>query len=672
MQNNNSTIDYKTYLSYLPEVKSYLEELEHQDLWWTTVGMVGKINNENIDTQLLVSIVETQQEFQNLRDLMIKELISRYLNQTNSEITLKTQTTIDILIRNLFERTADVGFLATDDDLVEFMAKDAIDQNDIDFISHRIEEYVQKYSVYDDVLLISPNGEVKAKLDENNPATHSFDPLIEETLTTDEEYIEVYRHSDMFPNKPASLIYAKKIVKPNPGGSEQVVGVLCLSFNFEDEMKGIYQTLDSENRFDIMLLDDEGKVLSSNNHNTFPAGRKAIDEPHAFTVAEKSGENTHFASKTNGYQGFYGLPWYSYIKIDNQSAFRGGKDKKDLGVSIKPDSPLYLKDLEEVNIKVSTLLLIVILNGKIMSLKRDVKSFLPILDSFQNISVDIQNIFSRFIHHIHQVLVDTIQTKAVFSATLATEIMDRNLYERANDCRWWALNSCFRKVLTQKQKTGSIDSNQTQRLTDILSYINSLYTVYTNLIIYDFNGVILAVSNQSQSHLVGTMIPRQNDTNKCLGLTSTQSYNVSDFHQTALYDDKYTYIYHATVKDWEDINRNVGGIAVVFDSEPEFKAMLEDTQPKYMNETLNETTFSLFVDRQGMVISSTSDKVKIGSEIPITRDVLAAKNGESDTIYWEWNDKPYLVGYKVSNGYREYKNGDGYDNDVIALMFTGI
>lgn len=65
----------KTYTQYLPQVKHYLNQLEQQDLWWTTVAMVGKINSENVDPQLLTSIVETQKEFQHLRDMMIEALI---------------------------------------------------------------------------------------------------------------------------------------------------------------------------------------------------------------------------------------------------------------------------------------------------------------------------------------------------------------------------------------------------------------------------------------------------------------------------------------------------------------------------------------------------------------------------------------------------------------------
>ncbi|GAB6070099.1 hypothetical protein JCM30760_11960 [Thiomicrorhabdus hydrogeniphila] len=670
MIQKNNIPDNKSYINYLPEVKAYIGELEHQDLWWSTVGMVGKINNENIDSQLLVSIVETQQEFQNLRDIMINELIGRYLNQANSEIMLKAQTTIDILIRNLFERTADVGFLATDDDLVEFMAKTEVSDEDKAFIEARIKEYVAKYTVYDDIVLVSPNGDIKAKLNPNNPVTHSSDPLIKEALNTQDEYIEVFRHSDLFVHKNA-LIYAKKISKTSENGTEQNLGVLCLSFNFDEELSGIFQSLENQTGYTLMLLDQAHKTIASNTPKN-KLGSKVTFNVSDNSKPERNGNALRFATQTNGYQGFFGLPWFGYAEIEMNDAFKDKQNKKDLGIEIPKSSPLYLQDLEQTNLKVSTLLLTVILNGKIMSLKRDVKSFLPILDRFQVISLEIQDIFSRFIRHIHQVLIDTIQSKASFSAALAIDVMDRNLYERANDCRWWALNSRFRQILTSNHKTGNMTPENSKTLTDILHYINSLYTVYTNIILYDNSGKILAVSNKAENHIVGTILPRPAETNQCLKLQNTQSYTVSDFHQSELYGNEYTYIYHAPVKKWEDLNTNVGGIALVFDSKPEFVAMLKETEPKYLNDEINKTTFSAYINRDGKAISSTHPDVKTDSLLNIPTEVLSAPNGENDTIAWQWNNTTYLVGYKVSNGYREYKNGDGYSNDIIALVLTGI
>ena len=116
----------------------------------------------------------------------------------------------------------------------------------------------------------------------------------------------------------------------------------------------------------------------------------------------------------------------------------------------------------------------------------------------------------------------------------------------------------------------------------------------------------------------------------------------------------------------------MGGIALVFDSEPEFIAMLDDTEPKYSITAIEDATFSAFIDRSGRVISSTKNRLEPGQKIDIPGEILRAENGSNTCFTFDFEGQRYLVGYKVSVGYREYKNSDGYSNDVISLVFTGI
>lgn len=64
--------DYKEIMVHIPAVRQYNEELEKQDLWWTVVAMVGKINNQNIDSQLVESISEAQKQFSDLKITLIR------------------------------------------------------------------------------------------------------------------------------------------------------------------------------------------------------------------------------------------------------------------------------------------------------------------------------------------------------------------------------------------------------------------------------------------------------------------------------------------------------------------------------------------------------------------------------------------------------------------------
>lgn len=68
-------------------------------------------------------------------------------------------------------------------------------------------------------------------------------------------------------------------------------------------------------------------------------------------------------------------------------------------------------------------------------------------------------------------------------------------YERANDCRWWALHSHFRSLLSSEEITQA----DRQKMELILRYIHSLYTVYSKLFIFDHNGEIIASSTISES-----------------------------------------------------------------------------------------------------------------------------------------------------------------------------
>ena len=73
--------------------------------------------------------------------------------------------------RYWFERTADIGFLASDGDICAFAQAAAAGQPDEPrrhALEARFAEYVRKYSEYHDIILLSPEGDTMARL---QPAT---------------------------------------------------------------------------------------------------------------------------------------------------------------------------------------------------------------------------------------------------------------------------------------------------------------------------------------------------------------------------------------------------------------------------------------------------------------------------------------------------------------------
>ena len=651
-------------------VKAYEEKLTLLNAWWGKIALIGKINSHNVAGTILDDMEITKKEFGKLQQNLIENLLFEHLQKLAHEDVFKAQVVIDILIRNLFERTADVGFLATDDDIRDFLQTENPDDSNRRFMETRLQEYVKKYSVYDEIILLDADGSVRLHLDESNPVRAPQDALIQETLTTNSDYIETFRHSDLQPNKRHSLIYSCKITREN-GASATVLGVLCLCFRFDDEMAGIFQNLLPANDPRIlMIFDQQGSVIASSDETTIAL--------QTYFSAKKSPRIQNIGGvdylvttqKTHGYQGFYGLGWSGQVLSPIGETFKNHAEQEavEVDADLMHQSTAFsdeLKEIRRVSTNINDDLSLVVLNGKITAARKEAKEFMPVLEAIKNIGEDIANIFSVSINSLQNVVIRSQLNETQFMALLAVDIMDRNLYERANDCRWWALTSTFRRLLN----TEDVNTEDVAVMSAILRYINDLYTVYANLYVYDVHGKILAVSNAAEAQAVGQILDEHTGAMATLRLIEAQKYVVSPFIETNLYNGKHTYIYNAAIMSM-DKTHCVGGIGIVFDSEPEFAAMLGDVIPKTKSASFCEACFAIFTDSAKRIIAYSNCRVEIGSELMIDDKFFALNRGQSVSEIIDYQEQHYMLGVAVSKGYREYKTTGDYKNDVIAFVFA--
>ncbi|MFW2443323.1 chemotaxis protein CheW, partial [Aliarcobacter butzleri] len=267
--------------------------------------------------------------------------------------------------------------------------------------------------------------------------------------------------------------------------------------------------------------------------------------------------------------------------------------------------------------------------------------------------------------NLNQTIISSILKDCEFLSSLAIDIMDRNLYERANDCRWWALNSYFKEALDDY----STISEKKEEISSILKYINDLYTVYSNLIIFDKNGKIIAVSNEKEQYLIGKILT-QDWIEKTLTLKDTSKYCVSKFEKTNLYENESTYIYCSAIRSFKDDNDVVGGIAIVFDSSAQFYTMLDEILPKDIYGNKQKGVYAFFTDKNKQIIATTSTNFEVNSYLDIDDSFFKLKNGQNLSRIIEFRGNYYAVGVKCSSGYREYKSAvDDYKNDVLSFVF---
>ncbi|MBL4629735.1 MAG: cache domain-containing protein, partial [Paraglaciecola sp.] len=370
--------------SAIPLVKIYDKRLDSLNHWWGKISLIGQINSHNVSDSILEEMHHTKDKFSELQGELIQNLLKEHLQKRIADDHNKSQVAIDILIRNLFERTADVGFLATDDDIRTFLLKENKQPEDMLAIQSRLAEYVKKYSVYDEIIILDTNGVVQANLDTNSGITQSFDSLIVNTLTSSEEYTETFGKSDLQPNRAQSLIYSCAIKSTNEDNA-QILGVLCLCFRFDDEMQSIFKHLQPSNATsNIMIIDNNGEIIASNNPQKFSLGTnlKQKKSPHLMTFKHQAYLSTTTATK--GYQGFNGLSWCGQVVTSLQDAFihseeiqRSPTESFDL-----LNSQLFsaqLKAIYKTSELVKDDLNLVVLNGIIAAARNNAVEFMPVL-----------------------------------------------------------------------------------------------------------------------------------------------------------------------------------------------------------------------------------------------------------------------------------------------------
>lgn len=662
--NTIDRLQIDTFLPYMRDVIRCEQALQELNLMWRMIESSAKMNCPEEARAILPTMAATRDGFNRLEQELVTSLVGEKVATVLAEIGTKAQYVIDIVVRNLYERTADVGFLATDNELCAFVAGLTDDEQ---VIRQRLRAYRNKYTVYDEIILLDAAGNVLVQIDETTPLEGSVDPLLAQTLASD-GFVETFRATDLRPAKQQALIYSKRMLHPQTGA---VVGVLCLCFNFEQEMAGIFRThRDPDGRSNMLLLDGDNRVIESADPLWIPIGAtvpvNVTAEPRLMMFAGR--EYLVRTFRAEGYQGYMGpTGWQGQVMIPVDVAFTGaGSDTlATLAPAVREgllshaqsfSAPLY-----EIMMAAETIRRVV-WNGQVMTAGRrgELVKLKTILDQISETGARSNELFSQSIGDLYETVLASSLSDSEFASHLLVDLLDRNLYERSDDCRWWALTPELRVALAAPE----VSEAARKQISDILDYINRLYTVYTRIFVYDREGCIIASTRASEggTSVIGGHIDAATLA-QVQALRSEQDYCVTPFEPSPLYGGQPTYIYHAAIRDPQNEARVVGGIGIVFDAGPEFAAMLKGGLGGQADMQ------ALFVDRQGRVISSTDPARPVGSTLALDETLRQLPNGQSASRIVVHDGQYAIMGCTVSSGYREFKTTDGYREDVLAVVF---
>jgi hypothetical protein len=250
------------------------------------------------------------------------ELQRRFTKTECDRLSEMSQTLVQLIVRNLYERTADVRWWATDEAL--FRCLGSQDRASIDHAIERLGLINRFYSVYLNLVLIGIDGKIiacsqTAKYPKVTGADISKLPWFQKAMATtsgDQYVVGDISHDPLHDDKLVA-VYAATVRKE--GKIEgKIAGVLGVIFDWENQAATIVRTEpslseDEWKRSRVILLDRRMRIIAASDNDgvllPFMLEHKEQRKGHYFNADH---ELIAFA-KTLGYQEYDGLGWYAAI-----------------------------------------------------------------------------------------------------------------------------------------------------------------------------------------------------------------------------------------------------------------------------------------------------------------------------------------------------------------------
>ena len=677
VQQAQDLLQTEAFIPHMRQVARCESSLQELSLMWRLIESSAKMNCPQEAQALLPMMAATRAGFEQLEQDLVQSMVAQAVAGVVRGLHSQAQHLMDTLVRNLYERTADVGFLATDALLCRFMAGLDVDEAQI---AQRLQAYRSKYTVYQQVLLLDCEGYVRASTQEGRTVQSEpcRDPLIARALQS-QSFVQVFGTTDLLPDQPRGLIYAQRMLCP---ATQQPVGVLCLCFDFEGEMQGIWSgrraaAAELAESSIALLLDAQGTVLASSDMHWIGVGAQVSPRCNGANPLWIHGGRTYLVQSavSDGYQGYMGPQgWRAQIMVPLDLAFgvqgSSGLHAMDAAVAqgLLAHAHRFCPPLHAIQSAADTIRRVV-WNGQVMTAGKQIDNtrLQAVLEQIGETGARTNEVFSQSIRSLYSTVLETALRDNSQLTRLLVDLLDRNLYERANDCRWWALTPQLPAFLLNL-RSGSADDREMGEVCELLTAIHELYTVYRQIVVYDASGRIVAASlrdreSAGQHELIGSFI-EQDSLRQVLALQGTQSYHASAWRPSDLHQvGGPTYVYHAAIRSPQ--GEVLGGIGLVFHAQREFQAMLQGVLGAQTGATLSRQV--AYLNRAGVVMSSSSDQLLPGMALDFPADMLALPAGQSLSRAMVYQEQYCVVAVTAGSGYREFKRSDGYEEDVLAL-----
>ncbi|WP_297507454.1 methyl-accepting chemotaxis protein [uncultured Caulobacter sp.] len=292
------------------------------------------------------------------------------------------------------------------------------------------------------------------------------------------------------------------------------------------------------------------------------------------------------------------------------------------------------------------------------------KGFAIVAEEFKKISTEIDAVAAAL---ESQVRADLDELSAIGGAILghmrgqrladlalnAIEIVDRNLYERTCDVRWWATDSAVVACLADG------DPGAVRHASERLGVILDAYTVYLDLWICDTAGRVVANGRPGRyPGVAGRSVAEARWFQEGLCTASGDDFVACDIELSRALGDAPVATYATAIREGGQAQGKVLGVlGVHFDWRPQAQAVVEGVR---LTAEERERSRVLLLDQKGRVLAASDGKGVLSEIFPL--DISAGPMGS-------YADGDKTVGYALTPGYETYA-GLGWYGCLVQRRHT--
>lgn len=246
-------------------------------------------------------------------------------------------------------------------------------------------------------------------------------------------------------------------------------------------------------------------------------------------------------------------------------------------------------------------------------------------------------------------IVDHLRGQRMVDLALnAVELIDRNLYERTCDVRWWATDSAVVDCLAAPSPEASAYASKR------LGVILSAYTVYLDLWIADTKGRVIANGRPGQYRVEGASVADESWFREAMATKSGDDYSVADIARNRHLDNAPVATYAAAIRAGGEADGEILGVlGIHFDWGPQARAITEGV--RFSKQEAGRSR-ALLLDASMRVIAASDGKGLLTEKVELdTKGETAGHYSLPDGT---------IVGFHRTPGYETYE-GLGWYGCII-------